>query len=57
MSDKNKRPSMSDYGLNSFQGNAPEWSEQYQRQEKFVKALGEWEEREEQQRNAVQQGN
>lgn len=57
MSDKNKRPSMSDYGLNSFQGNAPEWSDQYQQQEKFVKALGEWEEREEQQRNAVQQGN
>lgn len=43
MNDKNKPPSMRDFGLTSFVGNAPEWSEQYQKQEKFVEALEKYE--------------
>lgn len=51
MNDKNKRPSMRDFGLNSFQGFAPEWSEQYKRQEKYVEALDKWEKQEKQRKD------
>ena len=47
MSDKNKRPSMSDFGLVTFQGYAPDWSEQGKKQEEYVKALDKWEKQEE----------
>ncbi len=39
----NKRPSMRDFGLTSFVGNAPDWSEQGKKQEKYVDALDKWE--------------
>lgn len=38
-----KRPSMSDFGLISFVGNAPDWTEQGKRQEEYVKALEQYE--------------
>lgn len=38
-----KRPSMSDFGLVSFVGNAPDWTEQGKRQEEYVKALEQYE--------------
>ncbi len=38
-----KHPTMSDFGLLSFVGNAPEWTEQGKKQAAFCQALEDWE--------------
>ncbi len=34
---------MRDFGLTSFFGNAPDWSDQGKRQKRYAKALKKWE--------------
>lgn len=38
---------MRDFGLISFVGNAPDWTEQGKKQAEYVEALGKWEESQE----------
>lgn len=45
--EKGKRPRMSDFGLVSFMGNAPEWTEQGKKQAAYVAALAAYEAAEE----------
>jgi len=43
LSKKKQPPKMEDYGLKSYHGNAPEWSEQGKKQKKFLEALKKYE--------------